>query len=91
MPEARADLVANQVDLPWLSRYPLPIKITVDRDKELFLVNVQNLKCTYLRTILFYFILHIQLVRRFCSIIFVLLNYFSFCSIILFVRITIFI
>ena len=34
MPEARADLVANQVKLTWLNRYPLPNKITVDRCKE---------------------------------------------------------
>ena len=31
VPEARADLVTNQVDLAWLSIYPLPNKITVDR------------------------------------------------------------
>ena len=35
VPEARADLVANQVELAWLTRYPLPNKITVDRGKEL--------------------------------------------------------
>ena len=29
VPEARADLVANQVELAWLTRYPLPNKITV--------------------------------------------------------------
>ena len=34
VPEARADLVANQVELAWLTRYPLPNKITVDRGKE---------------------------------------------------------
>ena len=33
--EARADLVANQVKFVWLTRYPLPNKITVDRSKEL--------------------------------------------------------
>ena len=33
--EARADLVANQEELAWLTRYPLPDKITVDRGKEL--------------------------------------------------------
>ena len=32
--EARADLVANQVELAWLSRYPVPNKITVDKRKE---------------------------------------------------------
>ena len=35
VPEARADLVANQVELAQLTRYLLPIKITVDRNKEL--------------------------------------------------------
>ena len=34
VPEARADLVANQVELAWLTRYPLPNKIVVDRGKE---------------------------------------------------------
>ena len=33
--EARADLVANQVELACLTRYPLPDKIMVDRGKEL--------------------------------------------------------
>ena len=27
VPEARADLVANQVELAWLTRYHLPVKI----------------------------------------------------------------
>ena len=27
VPEARAELVANQVELAWLTRYPLPYKI----------------------------------------------------------------
>ena len=35
IPEVRADLVANQVKLVRLTRYPLPNKITVDRGKEL--------------------------------------------------------
>ena len=35
MPEARTDLVANQVELAWFTRYSLPNKITVDRGKEL--------------------------------------------------------
>ena len=30
VPEARADLVANQVELAWLTRYCLPNKIMVD-------------------------------------------------------------
>ena len=32
--ETRADLVANQVELAWLTRYFLPNKIMVDRGKE---------------------------------------------------------
>ena len=35
VPEARADLFTNQVELAWLTRYPLLNKITVDRGKEL--------------------------------------------------------
>ena len=35
--EARADLVANQVEPAWLTGYPLPKKITVNRGKELLL------------------------------------------------------
>ena len=34
VPEARANLVANQVELSWLTRYLVPNKITVDRGKE---------------------------------------------------------
>ena len=30
-PEARTDLIANQLKLAWLTRYPLYIKIIVDR------------------------------------------------------------
>ena len=33
--EARADIVANQAELAWLTRYPLPNKITVEKSKEL--------------------------------------------------------
>ena len=50
-----------------------------------YLVNAQNVKCTFLRRIIFYFILRTQLVRKFCSIIFhiaqsffVLLNFLIF-------------
>ena len=32
--DACADLVANQVELAWLTRYPLPTKVIVDRGKE---------------------------------------------------------
>ena len=31
VPSARADLVANQVELAWLTRYPLPEKVILDR------------------------------------------------------------
>ena len=34
VPSARADLVANQVELAWLTRYPLPNKVIVDRGNE---------------------------------------------------------
>ena len=37
--EVRADLVANQVEVAWSTRYPLSNKITVDRGKE-FLVKL---------------------------------------------------
>ena len=41
VPEARADLVANQEELAWLTRYPLPNKIMVNRGKALLAeVNV---------------------------------------------------
>ena len=40
--EARADIVANQAELAWLTRYPLPNKITVDRGKE-FLVELKRM------------------------------------------------
>ena len=42
MPEARADLVANQIELASLTRYPLSNKITVDKGKE-FLVELKNM------------------------------------------------
>ena len=34
VPSARADLVANQVELAWLTRYPLPTKVILDRGNE---------------------------------------------------------
>ena len=34
VPSPRADLVANQVELAWLTRYPLPNKVIVDRGNE---------------------------------------------------------
>ena len=35
VPEARADLIAYQVELAWRTTYPLPNNITVDSCKEL--------------------------------------------------------
>ena len=52
VPEARADLVANQVDPAWLTRYRLANKITVDRGKELpdkfktMMVNDYRIPCS---------------------------------------------
>ena len=34
VPSARADLVAQQVELGWLTRYTLPETIILDRDNE---------------------------------------------------------
>ena len=34
VPSARVDLVANQVELAWLTRYHLPSKVIVDRGRE---------------------------------------------------------
>ena len=42
MPSARADLVANQVELAWLARYPLPEKVILDRGNE-FLAEFKEL------------------------------------------------
>ena len=39
---ARADLVANQVELAWLTRYPLPEKVILDRGNE-FLAEFKEL------------------------------------------------
>ena len=36
MPSIRADLVSNRVDLAWLTRYPLPIKVIIDCGNEFF-------------------------------------------------------
>ena len=50
---------------------------------QIYLVNAQNIKCTFLRRIFYYFVLRIQLLHRLCSTIFrfvklffVLLHYF---------------
>ena len=42
VPSARADLVANQVELTWLTRYPLPEKVILDRGNE-FLAEFKEL------------------------------------------------
>ena len=42
VPEARADLVADQIELGWLTRYALSNKIMADRGKEL-LVELNTL------------------------------------------------
>ena len=34
VPTIQADLVANLVELAWLTRYPLPSKVIVDRGNE---------------------------------------------------------
>ena len=34
VPRTKADLVANQVEQAWLTRYLLPDKIIIDRDKK---------------------------------------------------------
>ena len=52
VPEVRVNLVAYQVELAWLTRYPLPNKITVDRCKELLaefnimIANDQGIPCS---------------------------------------------
>ena len=51
VPEARADLVSNQVELAWLTRYPLTNKITLDRGEEflakfkIMMANDYGIKC----------------------------------------------
>ena len=42
VPSARADLVANQVELAWLTRYPLPEKVILDRGNK-FLAEFKEL------------------------------------------------
>ena len=55
MPEAKTDLVVNQVELAWLTGYPLPDKIIVDRVKELLtefkimMVNDYGILCSPIR------------------------------------------
>ena len=52
VPEAKADLVANQVELAWLPRYPLHYNIMIDRGKELLanfktmMANENGIPCT---------------------------------------------
>ena len=42
VPSAQTDLVANQKELAWLTRYPLPNKVLVDRGNE-FLAKFQEM------------------------------------------------
>ena len=42
VPDARADLIRNQVELAWLTRYPLSNKIIIDRGKE-FLAELKKM------------------------------------------------
>ena len=42
MPSAQVDLIANQVELAWLTRYPLPIKVILDQ-RNRFLAEFGNL------------------------------------------------
>ena len=52
VPEARVDLVANQVELAWLTRYLLPNKIKLNRGKVLLaefktmMVNDYGIPCS---------------------------------------------
>ena len=49
--ETRVDLVANQVEVAWLTRYPLPCEIIVDKGEELLaelkimIVNDYRIPC----------------------------------------------
>ena len=53
VPDARVELVANQVGLAWLTRYLLPNKVNVDRDEELMarfktlILNVNAIPCNF--------------------------------------------
>ena len=49
VPEARADLVTNQVKLAWLTWYPLPNKIVIDRGKD-FLAEFKTMMANNYRT-----------------------------------------
>ena len=42
VPEARANSVDNQIELAWLTRYPLPNKIIVDRGKD-YLADIKTM------------------------------------------------
>ena len=41
VPSTRVDLVANRVELTWLTRYPLPSKVITDKRNE-FLANFRE-------------------------------------------------
>ena len=45
VPSARADLISNIVELAWLTRYPLPSKVIVDRGNK-FLADFKTNKPT---------------------------------------------
>ena len=45
VPSAQAELVSNEVELTWLTRYPLPSKVIVDRGKK-FLAKFREIKMT---------------------------------------------
>ena len=55
--EFRADLVANHIGLAWLSRYPIPHNITIDRGKKLLvqlktmMANDYGIPCNYISVI----------------------------------------
>ena len=42
VPSTRTDLTANQLELSWLTRYPLPIKVIVDRGNK-FLAKFRDM------------------------------------------------
>ena len=58
MPEAIANLVANQVELAWLTRYPLPHKSTVYSGSKLLvelkimMANDNRISCRHIMVIL---------------------------------------
>ena len=41
LPSARADLLANQVELACITRYPLPSKVIVEKENEFLAVFIE--------------------------------------------------